>query len=121
MVVIKTADLSCATQAVIFDTSRLIKSTCKIFRILPVFGLDVSIALKYIFFLRNSGISDEMYGRVAILRPFQKYFNFTSFSTVFQSYQDDERVTMKGCERRLISSRLKRGSNPGPLDQQAKA
>ena len=24
-------------------------------------------------------------------------FNFTSFSTVFQSYQDNERLIMKGC------------------------
>ena len=48
--------------------------------------------------------------------------DFTSFSTVFQSYQDDGRMIMKGCvqwnpvyDRKDL--RLRRGSNPGPLDQ----
>ena len=47
--------------------------------------------------------------------------NFTSFqSTVFQSYQDDGRVIMKGCVQwnpvyDWKDLRLRRGSNPGPL------
>ena len=52
--------------------------------------------------------------------------NFTSFSTVFQSYQDDVRVMMKGCVQwNLVYGwkvfRLKRGLNPGLLDQSASA
>ena len=49
---------------------------------------------------------------------------FTSFLTVFQSYQDAVRVIMKGCVQRNsvygwedFASR--RGSNPGMLDQKA--
>ena len=45
--------------------------------------------------------------------------------TIFQSYQDDERLIMKGCLHwnplRLRRFRLKRGSNSGPLDPQASA
>ena len=52
--------------------------------------------------------------------------DFTSFSTVLQSYQDDERLIMKVCVQmeprlRLRGFRLERGSNSGPLDQQASA
>ena len=48
--------------------------------------------------------------------------NFTSFSTVFQVYQDDDRMIMKGYVQlnpvySRGDSRLERGSNPGPLDQ----
>ena len=49
--------------------------------------------------------------------------NFTSFSTVFQTYQDDERLTMKGCmcamesRLRLRRFRLQLDSNSRPLDQ----
>ena len=51
-------------------------------------------------------------------------FNFTSFSTVFQSYQGDSWDIVKGCVQRnhvydLQSPFLKRGSNPGQLDMQA--
>ena len=51
--------------------------------------------------------------------------DFTSFSTVFQSYEDDKRLIMKGCgqamETRLRFRRFRRerDSNSGPLDQQA--
>ena len=48
--------------------------------------------------------------------------DFTSFSTVIQSYQDDVHVIRKGCvqwnpvyDRK--DPRLRRSSNPGPLDQ----
>ena len=49
-------------------------------------------------------------------------YDFTSFSTGFQSYQDVELI-MKGCMRwNLVydfrDPRLKRVSDPGPLDQQ---
>ena len=48
--------------------------------------------------------------------------DFTSFSTVFQLYQDNDRMIMTGCVQwNLVygwkDSRLERGSNPGPLDQ----
>ena len=46
--------------------------------------------------------------------------NFTSFSTLFQSDQDDERVIIKGYGQwSPVHDRkdLRRGSNPGPLDQ----
>ena len=48
--------------------------------------------------------------------------DFMSMLTVFQSYQDDIRVTMKGSVLwNLVYGWkdfcLKRGSNPGPLDQ----
>ena len=48
--------------------------------------------------------------------------DFTSFSTVFQLYQDDYWVIMKDCVQwNLVysweDSRLERGSNPGRLDQ----
>ena len=48
--------------------------------------------------------------------------DFTSFSTVFQSYQDDWRMIMKGSMQwnpRLRSKRfrLELGANTGPLDQ----
>ena len=46
--------------------------------------------------------------------------HFTSFLTVFQSYQDDERLIMKGGTR-LRRFRLGRGLNSGPLAQQASA
>ena len=45
--------------------------------------------------------------------------NFTSFLTVCQSYQDDERLIMKGCVHWLRRFCLGRDSNSGPLDQQA--
>ena len=51
--------------------------------------------------------------------------NFTSFSIVFQSYQDDERLIMKVCVQsspftvEKISPRA--GIELGPLDQQASA
>ena len=52
--------------------------------------------------------------------------NFTSFSTIFQSYQDDERLIMKGCVQ--LNSVYGRedfapsgGSNSGPLGQTASA
>ena len=47
--------------------------------------------------------------------------DFTSFSTVFQSYQDDGRIIMKGCVQcnpftvEKISPRAR--IEPGPLDQ----
>ena len=47
--------------------------------------------------------------------------DFTSFSTVFQSYQDDRRMIMKGCVQwkpftvEKISPRA--GIESGPLDQ----
>ena len=48
--------------------------------------------------------------------------DFTSFSTVFQSYQADGRLIMKGYVQwnpflRLRRFRLNGGSNSGPLDQ----
>ena len=48
--------------------------------------------------------------------------DFTSFSPVFQLYQDDDMMIMKGCVRwnpiySWGDSRLERGSNPGSLDQ----
>ena len=48
--------------------------------------------------------------------------DFTSFSPVFQLYQDDDMMIMKSCVRwnpvySRGESRLERGSNPGPLDQ----
>ena len=47
--------------------------------------------------------------------------DFMSFSTVFQWYQDDGRVIMKGRAQRTRYNwkdlRLRRASNPGPLDQ----
>ena len=47
--------------------------------------------------------------------------HFTSFSTVFQSYKDDERLIMKGCLQwsllRLRRFSLEWGSNLGLLDQ----
>ena len=46
--------------------------------------------------------------------------DFTIFSTVFQSYQDDGWMIMKGCEQwNCKDPRLKWGSNLGPSDQQA--
>ena len=48
-------------------------------------------------------------------------WNFTSFSTVFQSYQDDERLIMKGCVQWLRRFRLERGPNSRPLDQETSA
>ena len=47
---------------------------------------------------------------------------FTFFSTVFQSHQDDGNVIMKGCVQwnpvyGRKDFRLKRGSNPGLIDQ----
>ena len=50
----------------------------------------------------------------------------TSFSTVFQSYQDDESAIIKDCVKQnpvfdRNDPRLKRGSNPGPLDLYASA
>ena len=50
--------------------------------------------------------------------------DFVSFSTVFQSYQDNGQVIMKGCVQwHLVCGWknfcFKQGSNPGPLDQQA--
>ena len=49
--------------------------------------------------------------------------NFTFFSTVFQLYQDDARMIMKGCVQPFMVERfqLERSSNSGPLDQQANA
>ena len=52
--------------------------------------------------------------------------DFTSLLTVFQSYQDDGWVIMKGCVQwnpvyDWRNPCLRRGSNPGPLDQQTKA
>ena len=46
-------------------------------------------------------------------------YDFTSFSTVFQLYQDDGGEIMKGCVQGNGQKdfRLKRGSNPGPLGQ----
>ena len=47
--------------------------------------------------------------------------DFTSFSTVFQSYQDNRQMIMKICVQwipvELGRVRLERGTNPGPLDQ----
>ena len=48
--------------------------------------------------------------------------NFTSFSTVFKSYQDNGWPIMKGCVQWSLyygqkDFRLKQGSNQGPLDQ----
>ena len=45
-------------------------------------------------------------------------YEFTSFSTVFQSYQDDGGMIMKGCVQwnsvyGRKDFRLERGSNPG--------
>ena len=44
---------------------------------------------------------------------------FTSFLTVFQSYQDNDNDRLCEMESRLRLRRLRleRGSNPGPLDQ----
>ena len=51
--------------------------------------------------------------------------NFTSFSTVFQSHQENARVVKKAmCNAALPTIErfpLRRGSNPGPLDQRTKA
>ena len=47
-----------------------------------------------------------------------------SFSTVFQSYQDDGQMIMKGCGQWnpvYTQVRLQRGSNPGPLDPDIEA
>ena len=48
--------------------------------------------------------------------------DFTAFSAVFQSYQDDRRVIMKRCVQwnpvhDCKDIRLRQGSNLGPLDQ----
>ena len=49
--------------------------------------------------------------------------DFTFFSILFQSYQDDGQVIMKGCVQwdpftiGNIYSIVRRGSNPDPLDQ----
>ena len=48
--------------------------------------------------------------------------DFTSYSTVFQLYQDDDRMIMKGFVQwnpiySRGDSRLERGSIPGPLDR----
>ena len=43
--------------------------------------------------------------------------DFTSFLTVFQSYQDDGQMIMKGCVQWSPVYSLERGSNLGPLDQ----
>ena len=50
--------------------------------------------------------------------------DLTSFSTEFESYQDNDKVIMKGCVQwNLVYGRgdvrLKGGSNPRSLDQQA--
>ena len=50
--------------------------------------------------------------------------DFTSFSIVFQSYQDNGRVIKAECNGtrlRLKRFHLQPGSNPGPLDQLAGA
>ena len=52
--------------------------------------------------------------------------DFTSFSKVFQSYQDDSNEIMKCCLQRNFlygckDFRLEEGSKPGPLDQLASA
>ena len=52
--------------------------------------------------------------------------DFPSFSTVFQSYQDNERSIMKGCVQWSPvyggeESTVERGLNLVPLDQQASA
>ena len=49
--------------------------------------------------------------------------DFTSFSTVFQSYQDDDSESLCAMElrSRLGSFRLERDSYSGPLDQWARA
>ena len=49
-------------------------------------------------------------------------YDFTSFSPVFQLYQDDDMIIMKGCVQwnpiySRGDSRLEWGSNPGLLDQ----
>ena len=51
-------------------------------------------------------------------------WDFSSFSTVFQSYQDDGRMIMKGSVQWnpfTIEKILARGSNSRPLDQEASA
>ena len=51
--------------------------------------------------------------------------DFMSFSTIFQSYQDDGQRIMEGCVQMdpqftVEKFRLERGSNPGLLDQWAR-
>ena len=51
--------------------------------------------------------------------------DFTSISTVFQSYHDDERLIMNGCVQlnpvTVEKISLRRDSNSRPLDQWANA
>ena len=54
------------------------------------------------------------------------FCNLMSFLTVFQSYQDDEKVIMEGCVQWISvygweEICYERSSIPGPLDQQASA
>ena len=52
--------------------------------------------------------------------------NFTASATVFQSYQDNGKVMLRGSVRQihvygLADFRFHRESNPGPNDQRARA
>ena len=88
------------------------------------------LAVFYLIFLISLPLSDktEILSRRAIKTNAINHINgwmtcdFTSFSTVFQTYKDDERVILKGCvqwtpvldETDLC---LGWGSKPGLLDQ----
>ena len=70
-------------------------------------------------------LKNASYMVIRVLDRWRMTCDFTPFSTVFQSYQDDGKLIMKGCAMEL-RLRLRRfapraGIELGPLDQKASA